>query len=569
MLPWLARELAFNDSTLVGFWPFFKNTHDYSGYGEEVASRNDASLWQADLSSRQGRKCYESGSYIGEVPACSWLDFNTRINTNSLSDEKCFTITGWFYLHHLDTAGKVIEEEHLPETFPNIHPLFSQTAPLLDYPYLVGGYTGWTIANEGDVINCEFVSNNIYNKYIKQFNVGYKYNQWHHLAVTVYRPNEKTWDIQLYMDGFELKNGLVTNNLISNDIGLPNLPFRIGGAAVAVQDVDASPPVRNGYAFTEGNFYLVRAYNRILGAKEIGDLYQRENDLVLSQKFSPNMTSTSSMTLAVTGHTTTQIYSGKSFIPLNIIGIGATQTLTLYTSGSPANTNLTGNMPLYTVGGNTLTSMIPLFVRSQNPTGKLKFFVEGGAIPSATDTLQLSITGSTNPGFYNVTPLYTTGSKASIAKGLNLYIATVDEGSMLRSMNLYVGGKYADMEKAMTLFMHALATHSCLPVWNEIDEEWEDEEGYWTCGNLLLEGEMPLFMAGAGVGSTGEGLKLYIERNPNGIIPMVIFGPGAAATGSIPLVTKGHIVAASGIPLAIPDAIGAKRIGTKLYTHGF
>lgn len=536
MRRWLARETAFRDKSLVGYWPLVENFLDYSGVGNHMTG----SATPTPLSKLYGRVGLSTTtSNYAETTASSTLDLNALLNSADPARRQ-FTVSFWMFADST-INGAVLGQNEDAGGF---------------------GFKGWGFdvypGFSSMSLRFQVAESSIYYVtsafYISNVTVG----RWVHVAATVkLQATYPYYWITLYIDGKP-----VNANYPYAGGGLTTAPT-CGLRPITVGKSNATAPF--GPSPSAAKISMVRAYARYLNEAEIGKIYKRELEAygwkpMLMKPVSGNIAST----LFTSGHDS------------------KTNNRTLFISGEPNNGVRTltilghsvhaSNTTLFTEGSLGFVNSGTLFLKAIEgaPNDSLKLFIEG-YLNSLENGTSLSVFGANADGLVTASTLFVSGEKATVGQGMNLYTNGPDTISVPRNMNLYINGAYGSASNGFSLLVKGEVVN-CPQLWEEWDGNWEDAENLWDCTPATwppTAGAATLFLKGPSVGEYERGMNLYM-RTPEGAgTTLFVQGPAGIETQGMTLYVGGAYGITQGMGLTVPNTDAAFLHGAKLYTHGF
>lgn len=168
---------------------------------------------------------------------------------------------------------------------------------------------------------------------------------------------------------------------------------------------------------------------------------------------------------------------------------------------------------------------------------------EGGVAKGQTN---LTVFGTTESGVFNSATMFVEGGN-NVSRGVNLFTAAPDTGDVSASMNMSISGNYVKSSNNTTLFVS--------------NSYQASSSGF----DMVIQGKGQT----SGASPAEASMNLFIERPTTAQISMVLFGPGAPATGDVNLYMNGASVESGVVPMSIPDVIGYESDNVSLYTHGW
>jgi hypothetical protein len=528
MRKWLAKILAKNDKSQVGFWPLQGDVVDYSGLGTHGNPNRYFPMYEG------GRKGLIFSNVIQSNGVTIPLG-NSNVYNFDTTDS--FTISTWYYYQPLHAGGSSFLVSRIYNNSQNSiikgYGLFvtndNVSKDKLGF-VIYSGLNTYPIASLTLTVDLNPI-----------WQVGDIMNKWYHIAV-VYNVGV----INLYVNGV-LATSVVSSTLQSSSMQHTQGILQLAGDAGAVYtDLGTATILYAGMSTT-------RIWNRALPTVEVMANYTSERDMYRPRS--------RSMAWPTTDNSCTLYMNGSLPVVTNITP--------LFISGpSPANSGT----PLYIHGQASLSSGVPLSL-----TGAI---IANNAIPmyingvlakqegmnlslictarkfTTPPALPLNITGSTSgtQGLIKPITLFTQGNMPSANHSLNMALIGAEKDNSLRHMNLFTQGEAYPAGNTAPLFV--CNTSSGV---NNSTPLTISGSSWWSGGGTTPP------PTGAQLGSS---LNLYIKRWPSNAVPLFMCCASPANQGA-PMYIRGATTSESGIPLVIPSTLGDMSGIPPLFVSGY
>ncbi len=539
-MSWLSRQNAYNDKSLVGFWPLQNDLFDNSGV------RNHASFTTAGtdvfpsftyLNNKKGFNCRNS-----TADSDNWLSV-TSDNSLSFNATDKFSISCWVLLYENTHTNAGLIGKTSTGTVGYSFNLTTNNAPA----FIFFG-SGGTLSVSANLSSNEVPQN----------------LRWHHYVIT-YDGSSLASGVNFYLNGRKILNTTITVNTLS-------------GTTTSSDNLLIGRKVYGGSNETpKAALSLGRVYKRELTYNDVRNLYNNELSLVdKSPKFSKvpsiysvNIASSLRITdsfsdnsiLAGNESATLRINSSINAVIPQILAISGVGTLRITSQESASKVNPASISDLIQIvcqesgirqrtGQFSSSFEIVSNVSGVVTDGIFTFsgicplFLQGPIAPTKNNNIPLFINSlsASNSGVFAVCDLFIEGT-GGLNATLPLFIKS-SENPASGVLKLFIRGNVGSVNNNLTLFLQNLGSTSGIPLYIK--------------GLGTTAGSVPL----------SSYMSLFINRPTSEVITLFIAGPGYSSSGDLTLFTEGCFVGNNNIPIYV-SGVGFSENNLKLFMSGW
>jgi hypothetical protein len=422
MQRWLAREQARNDKTLIGFWPLFANTLNYTSEGRH---HGYTAHYNADRRFYKPFNIYGKQGHAFDTDTLVIVPDQTNLYNFDVRDK--FTICFWVYLD---------------PTYDNFGNAISHMSGDKGYNFAIST-TGLSFHFWDDSTHQISKTLRIYHVYPgnsilgRWIHIGFKYTG---IPQTSSSPLLSAF--HFYFNGREvvIDYSDIDTWSIPSTASVPGTPLKIGDTL--------------GLA----GMNLVRIWNREISNAELSSVYYRELDLFRPRTVARSwLNNSNNCTLFICGEMS--LYGS---IPLFEGGVGLSQKGLNLNVACQTNLAAPNQLTLYLAGSspgtNGMFSAIPLFVSGVAYSRQLNLFLNGTDRATVTRNMNMSIHGSAY-SLEAYTPLIVANNSLGVNKSIPLNVNGSGNPNPLtpgmpvgHSLNLYLRRQPSSM---VPLFLSA------------------------------------------------------------------------------------------------------------------